>query len=49
VAALPDEVVAHKGNYWRIGHNLLQNDQHWREHLEQVEDALRKAGAAQKA
>lgn len=49
VAALPEEVVAHKGNYWRIGHNLLQGDQHWKEHLEQVEDALRKAKAAQRA
>jgi uncharacterized protein YndB with AHSA1/START domain len=47
VAALPEEVVTHKGNYWRIGHNLLQADQHWKEHLEQVEDALRKAKAAQ--
>jgi uncharacterized protein YndB with AHSA1/START domain len=45
VAGLPDEVRAHKGNYWRIGHNLLQADQHWKEHLEQVEDALRKAKA----
>ena len=45
VAALPEELVAHKGSYWRIGHNLLQGDQHWGEHLAQVEDALRKAGA----
>ena len=43
VAALPEELVRHKGNYWRIGHNLLQSDQHWKEHLEQVEQALRKA------
>jgi uncharacterized protein YndB with AHSA1/START domain len=49
VAALPDEVVTHKGNYWRIGHNLLQVDQHWTEHLEQVEDALRKAKVATRA
>lgn len=40
VARLPDEVVAHRGNYWRIGHNLLQNDQHWHEHMEQIRDAL---------
>jgi hypothetical protein len=46
VAALPDEVMAHKGNYWRIAHNLLQADQHWQEHLEQVDDALRKAKLA---
>ena len=46
VAALPDEVRAHKGNYWRIGHNLLQADQHWTEHLEQMEDALRRTKAA---
>lgn len=49
VAALPEEALAHKGNYWRIGHNLLQGDQHWKEHLEQVEDALRKAKMAARA
>ena len=45
VAALPEDVVMRKGNYWRIGHNLLQGDQHWKEHVDQVEDALRKAKA----
>ena len=40
VARLPDELVAHRGNYWRIGHNLLQNDQHWQEHLDQIKAAL---------
>lgn len=40
VARLPEETVAHKGNYWRLGHNLLQNDQHWHEHMAQIEDAL---------
>ncbi|MGE5602186.1 MAG: SRPBCC domain-containing protein [Nitrososphaerales archaeon] len=40
VANMPDEVTAHRGNYWRIGHNLLQNDQHWHEHMEQIQDAL---------
>ncbi len=40
VAALPQETVEHKGNYWKIGHNLLQNDQHWEEHLEQIKAAL---------
>lgn len=46
VARIPDEVVAHKGSYWRIGHNLLQNDQHWGEHIEQIKDALARAGQA---
>jgi len=41
VAALPDELVAHRGSYWRIGHNLLQADQHWDEHMSQIKDALR--------
>ncbi len=40
VARLPDEMVAHRGNYWRIGHNLLQGDQHWFEHIEQITNAL---------
>ena len=40
VAKLPGETVARRGNYWRIGHSLLQNDQHWHEHIEQIEAAL---------
>lgn len=40
IERLPEETVAHKGNYWRIGHQLLQNDQHWHEHLAQIKDAL---------
>lgn len=43
VERLPEEVMAHKGNYWRIGHNLLQNDQHWHEHIEQIGDAVERA------
>ncbi len=43
VARLPDELVGHRGNYWRIGHNLLQNDQHWQEHLDQIKAALGRA------
>ncbi len=41
VEALPDEIVAHRDSYWRIGHNLLQADQHWDEHMSQIKDALR--------
>ncbi len=40
VANLPGETVARRGSYWRIGHNVLQNDQHWHEHLDQIRDAL---------
>lgn len=40
VARLPAELVAHRGNYWRIGHNLLQNDQHWQEHMDQIKATL---------
>ncbi len=43
IAALPDEVVVHRGSYWRIGHNLLQADQHWDEHMSQIRDALRRS------
>jgi uncharacterized protein YndB with AHSA1/START domain len=43
VAALPAEAVDHKGNYWKMGHNLLQNDQHWEEHLDQIKEALAQA------
>jgi len=41
IEALPEEAVAHRGSYWRIGHNLLQADQHWDEHMSQIKDALR--------
>ena len=37
VARAARETVARRGNYWRIGHNLLQNDQHWHEHVDQIE------------
>ena len=43
IAALPDEVVAHRDSYWRIGHNLLQADQHWNEHMSQIQGALRRS------
>jgi uncharacterized protein YndB with AHSA1/START domain len=43
IAALPDEVVAHRDSYWRIGHNLLQADQHWSEHVNQIQGALRRS------
>ncbi len=43
VERLPAEVVSHRGNYWRIGHNLLQNDQHWHEHIAQIQEALPRA------
>jgi uncharacterized protein YndB with AHSA1/START domain len=46
LALLPPETVAHRGNYWRIGHNLLQNDNHWLEHMEQIKAALAAARQA---
>ena len=46
IEALPDEIVTHRGSYWRIGHNLLQADQHWDEHMSQIKDALRSSHRA---
>jgi uncharacterized protein YndB with AHSA1/START domain len=45
VARLPDEVVRHRDSYWRIGDTLLQSDQHWHEHFDQIRDALAQATA----
>jgi hypothetical protein len=46
LSLLPPETVAHRGNYWRIGHNVLQNDNHWLEHMEQIKAALAAARQA---
>jgi len=43
VAALPAEFVAHKGTYWWLGINLLQQPDHWQEHLEQARAAIEAA------
>ena len=43
VARLPEEIVAHRDNYWRVGDTLLQSDQHWHEHFDQIRDALAQA------
>ncbi len=46
VANMPEEATVHRGNYWRIAHNLVQNDQHWHEHVEQIQAALEHAKQA---
>jgi len=43
VAALPPEVVARKGSYWRLGFSALQFTFHPREHLDQIRAALQAA------
>ena len=44
LAALPPEFVAHKGSYWRLGTNLLQQPlDHVREHCAQVGAAVQAA------
>lgn len=43
LAALPPEFVAHKGSYWRLGHYLLQIDEHTQEHLKQIRAAIEAA------
>jgi uncharacterized protein YndB with AHSA1/START domain len=40
IEAMPETVVLHKGNYWRIGHTLLLGGSHWDEHLNQIERAV---------
>jgi hypothetical protein len=43
VRALPEQFVARRGGYWRIGTNLLMNSVHTRGHLEQINTALQAA------
>jgi len=44
LAALPPEFVAHKGSFWRLGQNLLQQPlDHVREHCAQVRAAVQAA------
>lgn len=45
VERLPPESAARKADYWKIGHNLLQPEDHVRGHLEQIRTALAAAGA----
>ncbi|MGH2605708.1 MAG: hypothetical protein ACRDG5_03885, partial [Anaerolineales bacterium] len=39
VEALPPESSARRADYWKIGHNLLQPEDHVRGHLEQIREA----------
>ena len=44
LAALPPEFVAHKGSFWRLGQNLLQQPlDHVREHCAQIRAAVQAA------
>ena len=45
VEALPRESAARKADYWKIGHNLLQPEDHVRGHLEQIRQAVSAAAA----
>ena len=43
LAALPPAFVAHKGTYWRLGRNLLeqlQGNTHVRDHAAQIRGAV---------
>jgi hypothetical protein len=43
VAGLPAGFVSRKGTYWWLGINLLQQSDHWQEHLEQARAAIEAA------
>jgi uncharacterized protein YndB with AHSA1/START domain len=45
IAALPAEVVARKGTYWRLGRDLLLASEHIREHIGQIRAAIQMAPA----
>jgi hypothetical protein len=45
IAGPPAEFVAHKGTYWWLGIELLQQPDHWQEHLEQARAAIPAARA----
>jgi ribosomal protein L17 len=40
LAALPEEFVARKGGYWRVGYSVLQAPDHTRMHFEQIREAV---------
>lgn len=40
VEVLPPESAARKADYWKIGHNLLQPEEHVRDHVEQMRAAV---------
>jgi uncharacterized protein YndB with AHSA1/START domain len=40
LANLPEEFVAHKGSYWRLAYNSLQDPFHFDGHLEQMQESL---------
>jgi len=43
LARLPDEFVMHKGSFWRIAYNILEDPFHKQTHLEQMRAALQAA------
>jgi uncharacterized protein YndB with AHSA1/START domain/uncharacterized damage-inducible protein DinB len=40
IRALPSELVARKGTFWRLGYNALELPEHTREHIQQICQAL---------
>ena len=43
IAKLPDEFIARKGTYWRLGYNILEpfgNPYHLESHMDQMQAAL---------
>ena len=43
IANLPDEFIARKGSYWRLGYNILEpfgNPYHLKSHMDQMQAAL---------
>lgn len=46
VESLPPQAVARKQDYWKIGHNLLQPEDHARGHIQQMVAAVKAAAGA---
>jgi len=43
LARLPEEFVARKGSYWRLGHNMVEQPYHFNQHLDQMRSAVESA------
>lgn len=46
VESLPPQAVGRKQDYWKIGHNLLQPEDHVRGHIRQIQAAVKAAAGA---
>ena len=42
---LPQSFLARKGSYWKVAQNLLTNDTHIEEHVEQIQQNLQQMAA----